>query len=139
MENITDLDQTVKLAGQGGDFDAVEEFGFPQERAESLDTASKLAMAAGIEALRDAGIPLVLHYKQTTKGTFLPDRWQLPESMRDETGVIFCSAFPGYNRMAEGNRPFLPKSDIGKTARATSLNREFSKFIEFKCRKSASK
>ncbi|HPS47987.1 MAG TPA: SDR family NAD(P)-dependent oxidoreductase [Flexilinea sp.] len=114
MENITDLDQTVKLAGQGGDFDAVEEFGFPQERAESLDTASKLAMAAGIEALRDAGIPLVLHYKQTTKGTFLPDRWQLPESMRDETGVIFCSAFPGYNRMAEETDRFYQNQILEK-------------------------
>ena len=114
MENITGLDQTVKLAGQGGDFDVVEEFGFPQERAESLDIASKLAMAAGIEALRDAGIPLVLHYKQTTKGTFLPDRWTLPESMRDETGIIFCSAFPGYNRMAEETDRFYQNQILEK-------------------------
>jgi malonyl CoA-acyl carrier protein transacylase len=101
MEEITDLDQVLKLAGQGGEFDLANEFGVPQERVESLDVSSQLAIAAGIEALRDAGIPLVMAHKKTTKGTYLPDRWKLPESMQDETGVIFGSAFPGLNRMAE--------------------------------------
>jgi malonyl CoA-acyl carrier protein transacylase len=101
MEEITDIDQTLKLAGQSGQFDLVEEFGVPEERVESLDASTQLAIAAGIEALRDAGIPLVIHHRRTTKGTYLPDRWKLPESMQDETGVIFCSAFPGLNRMAE--------------------------------------
>ena len=58
-------------------------------------------MAAGIDALRDAGIPLVLRYRTTSRGTYLPDRWTLPESMADETGIIFASAFPGLNRMAD--------------------------------------
>ena len=101
MEEITDLDQVLKLAGQGGEFDLVKEFGVPQERVESLDVSSQLAIAAGIEAMRDAGIPLVMAHRKTTKGTYLPDRWKLPESMQDETGVIFGSAFPGLNRMAE--------------------------------------
>ncbi len=101
MEDITDIDQTLKLAGQSGTFDLVNEFGVPQERVEALDASTQLAIAAGIEALKDAGIPLVMNYKRTTTGTYLPDRWKLPESMQDETGVIFCSAFPGLNRMAE--------------------------------------
>jgi len=101
MEEITDLDQVLKLAGQGGEFDLADEFGVPKERVETLDVSTRLAIAAGIEALRDAGIPLVMRYRRTTKGTYLPDRWKLPESMQDETGVIFCSAFPGLDRMAE--------------------------------------
>ena len=101
MEEITDLDQVLKLAGQSGTFDPVKEFGIPEERVDSLDVSSQLAIAAGIEALRDAGIPLVMAHRKTTKGTYLPDRWKLPESMQDETGVIFGSAFPGLNRMAE--------------------------------------
>ena len=28
-------------------------------------------------------------------------RWRLPDSMRDDTGVIFASAFPGYDSFAE--------------------------------------
>ena len=58
-------------------------------------------MGAGIDALRDAGIPLVRHYRTTTVGTQLPDRWMLPDDVRDRTGVIFASAFPGYNDLAD--------------------------------------
>ncbi len=101
MEEITDLDQVLKFAGQAGEFDLVDEFGIPEEKVDSLDISSKLAIAAGIEALRDAGIPLVMSYRRTTKGSWLPDRWKLPESMRDDTGIIFGSAFPGLNRVVE--------------------------------------
>jgi malonyl CoA-acyl carrier protein transacylase len=101
MVNIEDLDQTVKLAGQRGVFNLVEEFGVPAERVEALDISTQLAIAAGVEALRDAGIPLVMGYRQTSKGTFLPNRWMLPEALADETGVIFASAFPGLQRMSD--------------------------------------
>src|SRR5208283_3045663 len=37
----------------------------------------------------------------TTKGTQLPERWGLPDSLRDDTGVIFASAFPGYDSFAD--------------------------------------
>ncbi len=101
IEEITDIEQIIKLAGQRGDFDLEEDFGVPRERIEALDISTQLAIAAGIEALRDAGIPLVMHHRRTSKGTYLPDGWKLPVSMQDDTGVIFCSAFPGLNRMAE--------------------------------------
>lgn len=100
MEWIDDIQQTVKLAGQGGKFNPEEEFGIPRERLEATDISTRLAIAAGIEALRDAGIPLVMAYRQTSKGTLLPDRWRLPEALADETGVIFASAFPGLDEMA---------------------------------------
>ena len=98
---IEGLDQTIQLAGQRGYFDPGQEFGFPEERMDACDITTLLAMAAGIDALRDAGIPLVMAYRQTSRGTLLPDRWKLPEALADETGVIFASAFPGLNRMAE--------------------------------------
>ncbi len=106
MQEIDDIGQTLKLAGQRGAFNLIEDFGVPEERVESLDISTQLAIAAGVEALRDAGIPLVMNYKRTSRGTFLPDRWKLPESMQDETGVIFCSAFPGLDRMAEESDKF---------------------------------
>ncbi len=31
----------------------------------------------------------------------LPDRWGLPDALRDDTGVIFASAFPGYDSFAD--------------------------------------
>ncbi|MEJ5202015.1 MAG: type I polyketide synthase, partial [Anaerolineales bacterium] len=69
METIDDLEQTVKLGGQGGVFNLEEEFGIPRERVEATDISTQLAIAAGIDALRDAGIPLVMAYRQTSKGT----------------------------------------------------------------------
>ncbi len=101
MIPIESVDLTVKLGGQRGQFDPVEEFGIPAERMDACDITTQLAIAAGIEALRDAGIPLVMAYRKTSKGTYLPDRWRLPEALADETGVIFASAFPGLNEMAE--------------------------------------
>ena len=73
----------------------------PAKLIEALDITTQLAMAAGLDALREAGIPLVQTYRTTSKGTYLPDRWMLPEALRDETGVIFASAFPGGDRLAD--------------------------------------
>ncbi len=101
FETIDDEADVIKLAGRGGEIDLTEEFGFPAERVESLDRTSQLAIGAGIDALRDAGIPLAMHYKTTTTGTKLPERWMLPDAYRDTTGVIFASAFPGADALVE--------------------------------------
>jgi acyl transferase domain-containing protein/acyl carrier protein len=95
FQTIDEPDQVVRLAARGGEIDLVSEFGISPERAGALDRATQLAVGAGIDALRDAGIPLVMHYRTTTVGTRLPQRWGLPDSMRDDTGVVFASAFPG--------------------------------------------
>ncbi|MBV8953308.1 MAG: acyltransferase domain-containing protein, partial [Solirubrobacterales bacterium] len=100
FETIDRLEAVIKLAARAGSFDLGEEFGVDAERLAALGRDTQLAIAAGIDALRDAGIPLVLRYKTTTTGSKLPDRWSLPESMRDDTGVIFASAFPGLEEMA---------------------------------------
>ena len=101
FETIGSVADVIKLAGRGGAFNLEDEFGISAERVGALDRVTQLAMAAGIDALRDAGIPLVMRYKTTSKGTQLPERWGLPESLRDDTGVIFCSAFPGYDAFAD--------------------------------------
>ncbi len=95
FEAIADTADVIKLAGRAGQFDLAAEFGVSPERDAAFDTATRLAIGAGLDALRDAGIPLVLHYRTTTRGTYLPERWRLPDSMQDDTGVIFGSAFPG--------------------------------------------
>ena len=101
FETIDSVEDGIKLAGRGGAFDVESEFGVSADRAKALDRTTSLAMAAGIDALRDAGIPLVMRYKTTTIGTKLLDRWVLPESLRDDTGVIFASAFPGCDSFAD--------------------------------------
>ncbi|MFN8563285.1 MAG: type I polyketide synthase [Anaerolineae bacterium] len=101
FETITDPGEVIKLAGRPGSFDLHEEYGVPEKLIEALDVTTQLAMAAGLDALREAGIPLVQTYRATSTGKHLPDRWLLPESLRDETGVIFASAFPGGDRFAD--------------------------------------
>ncbi|HTQ87140.1 MAG TPA: beta-ketoacyl synthase N-terminal-like domain-containing protein, partial [Candidatus Solibacter sp.] len=101
FEQIRHPADVIKLAGRGGAFDLEAEFGVAAERVAALDRTTRLAIAAGLEALRDAGIPLQMRYKSTTKGTRLPDRWGLPDELRDSTGVIFASVFPGYDAFAD--------------------------------------
>jgi acyl transferase domain-containing protein len=100
FEAIDDVSEVIKLAGRAGALDLEQEFGVSAERVPALDVTTRLAIGAGLEALRDAGLPLVMRYKRTTRGTFLPDRWSLPEALRDDTGVIFASAFPGLDSFA---------------------------------------
>ncbi len=101
FEKIDSVADVIKLAGRGGAFDLEKEYGVSAERIAAFDRVTQLAIAVGVDALRDAGIPLVLRYITTSKGTHLPDRWVLPESLRDGTGVVFASAFPGYDSYAE--------------------------------------
>lgn len=101
FESITNVADVIKLAGRSGTFNLEKEFAVSAERVAALDPVTSLAIASGIDALRDAGIPLVMRYKTTSKGTRLPDRWGLPEALRDDTGVIFASVFPGYDSFAD--------------------------------------
>ncbi|MEN9935250.1 MAG: hypothetical protein RLZZ387_1829, partial [Chloroflexota bacterium] len=101
FEAIGDPSEVIRLAGRPGPFDLTAEYGVPEKLVEALDTTTQLAMAAGLDALREAGVPLVQTYRRTTTGRDLPDRWMLPESLRDETGVVFASAFPGLDRIAD--------------------------------------
>jgi acyl transferase domain-containing protein/NAD(P)-dependent dehydrogenase (short-subunit alcohol dehydrogenase family)/acyl carrier protein len=101
FDTITNVADVIKLAGRAGSLDLEKEFGVSAERVAALDQVTALAIGAGIDALRDAGIPLVMRYKTTSKGTQLPDRWALPDSLRDDTGVIFASVFPGYGSLAD--------------------------------------
>ena len=101
FETINNVADVIKLAGRGGAFDLEKEFGVSADRKAALDRDTQLAIAVGLDTLRDAGVPLVLRYKTTSKGTQLPDRWALPDAMRDDTGVIFASAFPGLDSFAD--------------------------------------
>jgi acyl transferase domain-containing protein/NAD(P)-dependent dehydrogenase (short-subunit alcohol dehydrogenase family)/phosphopantetheinyl transferase len=92
-------DEVIRLAGIESRFD-LREWDIDQDLIGALDVSTRLAFAAGLEALRDAGIPLVRSYRTTASGKRVPQGWQLPKALRDGTGVIFGSAFPGYDMFA---------------------------------------
>ncbi len=116
MIPIDNIDQVIKFAGLRGDFDVVEEYGVEVSIAGALDITSKLAIAAGIEALRDAGIPLVKEYYTTSTGTYLPNKWVLPEPLQEGTGVIFASAFPGYDNLIDEISRYLAHKFTSRSA-----------------------
>ncbi|MGD9733059.1 MAG: beta-ketoacyl synthase N-terminal-like domain-containing protein, partial [Desulfamplus sp.] len=114
---ISNTEDVIHLAGQLGYFNLNEEYGIKAQ----YDISMALAVAAGIEALKDASIPLVMQYKtpsrfkRTDKGynngdiggagnnqeadkydsiELIPNGFALPEEMQEDTGVIITSLFP---------------------------------------------
>jgi len=88
---ITKTEDVIHLAGQLGYFNLNDEYGIKEQ----YDISMAIGIAAGIEALKDANIPLVMQYKKMKDGkTFIPDGFALPEEMQEETGVIITSLWP---------------------------------------------
>jgi malonyl CoA-acyl carrier protein transacylase len=100
FEELTDLKDVIQLAARKGEFN-LEEWGVPDRLIKALDDISQLAFAAGLEALRDAGIPLQPRYRTTRSGKKITDGWQLPGNLGDETGIIFATAFAGNDALIE--------------------------------------
>ena len=95
MEQATAFGDIPQLAGIKGAFDLAEEFGIDPKIVLAWDITTQLAMASGLLALRDAGIPLTPE-EQTGKGGLRVIRnWQVPSVHRDRTGIVLASCFPG--------------------------------------------
>ena len=90
-----DFSLIPQLAGRKGHFDLASQYGIDSKIVEAMDITTSLAVAAGLEALKDAGLPLVAVEQINKAGKRLIQNWHLPESERDRTGVIFASCFPG--------------------------------------------
>ncbi len=93
--NITSTKDVIQLAGKLGYFDLKTEYGIDY----NYDVTISLAIAAGIEALKDARIPLVQQYRQTSHGSRIPDGFALPTDMQHTTGIILTSLFPGFETL----------------------------------------
>ncbi|MBT8239775.1 MAG: acyltransferase domain-containing protein, partial [Acidimicrobiia bacterium] len=63
FETIDDPAEVIKLAGRRAPIDVVEQFAVEAARDDAFDNTTRLAIGAGFDALRDAGIPLVMRYK----------------------------------------------------------------------------
>ena len=95
MEKATQFSDIPQLAGVKAAFDLAAEFGIDPKAVMAWDITTQLSVAAGLLALRDAGIPLT-PVEQTGKGGLrLITNWQVPQVQRDRTGIIFASCFPG--------------------------------------------
>ncbi len=104
---ITKTEDVIHLAGQLGYFDLNDEYGIKEQ----YDISMAIGIAAGIEALKDANIPLVMQYKKVKDGkTLIPDGFALPEEMQEDTGVIITSLWPnGETLISELEKYFYEK------------------------------
>ncbi len=101
---ITRTEDVIHLAGQLGYFDLTDEYGIKAQ----YDVSMSLAVAAGIEALKDAGIPLVMQYKKASTGTrMIPDGFALPREMQEDTGIIITSLFPNSETLINEMEKYL--------------------------------
>lgn len=94
-------EDVIKLAGQAGAFD-LSDYGYPDDFSSALDRASQLAVAAALETLKDARVPLVKQYRTTKGGKQIFEKNALAKEWADDTGIIFCSLFAGFNAAFEG-------------------------------------
>lgn len=101
FQTVDHLTGVIQLAGFFTEDQIIERYGIDERVVRAMDVTTRMAVAAGIEALRDAGIPLLLQKRTTSTGHELPDTWALPPSLRRETGVIFAAAFPGMASLAD--------------------------------------
>jgi 3-oxoacyl-(acyl-carrier-protein) synthase/acyl carrier protein len=133
METAQNFEDIPQLAGIAGDFDITEEFGISEKVAKSWDITTQLATAAGLLALRDAGIPLTPVEKIGKGGLRLITNWKVPSVYRDNTGIIFASCFPG---SANTTRHSMNNGDDGEGSFDRSylfqtLNMGHSQFAQF--------
>ncbi len=91
---LTSLEDVIQLAGKIGRLDMLRDYHIDEKIVQNMTSSIALGVAAGYEALKDAQIPLVREYSQTTTGKWLPQKLALPHEMQDETGVIFANGFP---------------------------------------------
>ncbi|MEC8192296.1 MAG: SDR family NAD(P)-dependent oxidoreductase [Myxococcota bacterium] len=104
FKSVEQREEVIRLAGVKAAFDLAEQYGIDPQWVRALDITTQLSFAAGIEALKDAQIPLVQTFHTTRSGKKVSTGWKLPEEMRRSTGVIFASAFPGYDEFAKHMR-----------------------------------
>ncbi|QNU66867.1 SDR family NAD(P)-dependent oxidoreductase [Ruminiclostridium herbifermentans] len=93
FKTLSSINEVIALAGKIGNID-MDEYLVDADIQKQMTKTVCIAVAAGYEALADAGIPLVKESKVTSNGSILEGRYLLPEEMRESTGIIFANGFP---------------------------------------------
>jgi hypothetical protein len=97
--------EVIKLAAQLGTLDLSASYGVPRGLAETMDVAAQVAVAAGMEALKSAGL--------VSGKSNDPTEWVLPEQYRDSTGVLYASSFPAMDAAVGEVMRFLQSKTVG--------------------------
>ena len=91
FKRIESINEVIHFAGKFGKMDMINDYLIDETILAQMTQAICAGVAAGYEALKDAGIPLVREYRNTTSGPTLPGRFVLPKEMQDDTGIIYAN------------------------------------------------
>lgn len=97
----------IKIAAQLGCCDLTKSYGVSEGLAQTMDIAAQVAVAAGLEALKDAGL--------VSGKSNDPKEWMLPEQYRDSTGVVYASSFPAMDAAVGEVMRFLQSKTVTAT------------------------
>lgn len=104
-EPVDSFEKVIKLAAQLSTFNLTESYGVPDGLAQTMDLAAQVAVAAGMEALKNAGL--------VSGKSNDPKEWMLPEEYRDSTGVVYASSFPAMDAAVGEVMRYLRSKTIG--------------------------
>lgn len=89
---IKTYERSINISASLGRF-SLSSYGVSASIVSTMDKAVQVAIAAGLEALKDAGI--VSGEGEGTAG------WELPASMQDSTGIVYATSFPALDTAVE--------------------------------------
>ncbi len=92
-KSLTAINEVIQLAGKFGKIDMLKDYLVDEKTIRQMTFAVCAGVAAGYEALKDAGIPLIQEQIKTSSGHYLPGRYVLPEEMQEDTGIIYANGF----------------------------------------------
>ncbi|KAL7508844.1 hypothetical protein ACHAXN_005918 [Cyclotella atomus] len=95
----------IQVAAQLGHLDLNACYGVAEGLAETMDIAAQVAVAAGLEALKSAGL--------VSGRSNDPSEWKIPERYRDTTGVVYASSFPAMDAAVGEVMRFLQSKTVG--------------------------
>ena len=104
---VNDEVGVIKIAAQLGCCDLTKSYGVSEGLAQTMDIAAQVAVAAGLEALKDAGL--------VSGKSNDPNEWMLPEQYRDSTGVVYASSFPAMDAAVGEVMRFLQSKTVSAT------------------------
>jgi 3-oxoacyl-(acyl-carrier-protein) synthase len=88
--SVTTTTENIQLAAQMGSIDLVEQYSLPKNLVESMDESTQIAVAAGLEALLNAGLINQDHSCENTTTS----KWLLAPEYQETTGIIYATSYP---------------------------------------------
>ncbi|GMF10097.1 unnamed protein product [Phytophthora lilii] len=101
---VSTREKCIQVSAVVGRVDLEKDYGIATTIANSMDEPTQLAVAAGLEAARNAGLVDGVNAN-----------WRLPESMRDSTGIIYATSFPTMNAAVSETSRFYEESKEGES------------------------